>query len=58
MESNLSYLNTYELHQDFLILLPKSKLTNLSAEKGSTKFDIYLDVKSKELVLSVNKEEE
>ena len=45
------YLDTYVLQQDMRIRLPKSILTNLNAEKGVSKFDIYFDTKNKELVL-------
>ena len=58
MESALTYLDTYVLQQDMRIRLPKSILANLNVEKGTTKFDIYLDVKSKELIFRVHREEE
>lgn len=58
MESSLTYLDTYILQQDMRIRLPKSILANLNVEKGTTKFDIYLDVKSKELIFRVHREEE
>ena len=48
---NLIYLDTYILQQDMRIRLPKAILSNLSAEKGSTQFDIYYDPKNKCLVL-------
>ena len=43
MENDLIYLDTYLLQQDMRIRLPKAILTNLPAEKGKTKFEIYLD---------------
>lgn len=53
------YLDTYVLQQDMRIRLPKSVTSNLSIEKGKTKFDIYLDSEQKSLILRVheNKEE-
>lgn len=43
MDSKCVYLDTYVLQQDMRIRLPKSILENMSAEKGTTKFDIYLN---------------
>jgi hypothetical protein len=51
MEPTEIYLDTYVLQQDMRIRLPKSILTNLNAEKGITKFNIYFDLKNKELIL-------
>lgn len=59
MENDLIYLDTYLLQQDMRIRLPKAILTNLSVEKGKTKFEIYLDKKNVELrlrICSVNAE--
>lgn len=53
MENNLIYLDTYLLQQDMRIRLPKAILTNLPAEKGKTKFEIYLDKKNAELRLKI-----
>ena len=53
MEKDLIYLDTYLLQQDMRIRLPKAILPNLSAEKGKTKFEIYLDKKNVELRLKV-----
>lgn len=53
MENDLIYLNTYLLQQDMRIRLPKAILTNLPAEKGKTKFEIYLDKKNAELRLKM-----
>lgn len=58
MDNTVIYLDTYVLQQDMRIRLPKAILTNLSAEKGVSKFDIYLDTKSKELVLRLNENTE
>lgn len=57
MENNLTYLDTYILQQDMRIRLPKSILNNLNAQKGTTKFDIYLDTANNELVLKIHNEE-
>lgn len=57
-KSAIIYLDTYVLQQDMRIRLPKSILTNLNAEKGVTKFDIYFDTQSKELILKLSKDSE
>lgn len=54
MESKITYLNTYLLQQDMRIRLPKSVLTNMEAEKGVSKFDIFFDAKNKALILKIN----
>lgn len=51
MKEDLIYLDTYILQQDMRIRLPKSVLSNLSVEKGKTKFNVYLDKKDNVLVL-------
>ena len=56
-DTNEIYLETYVLQQDMRIRMPKSILTNLGAQKGKTKFDIYLDVATQELVLHKHDEE-
>lgn len=56
-DTNEIYLETYVLQQDMRIRMPKSILTNLRAQKGKTKFDIYLDVATQELVLRKHDEE-
>lgn len=53
MDNNRTYLDTYVLQQDMRIRLPKSIITNLSAQKGVSKFDIYLDTKTKDLILKL-----
>jgi hypothetical protein len=57
MESSLTYLDTYVLQQDMRIRMPKSILANLNVKKGISKFDIYLDPKTKELIFRVHQEE-
>lgn len=60
MQREPIYLDTYTLQQDMRIRLPKSILNNLPVTKGKTKFLIYLDQKSQEIILRVdesNKEE-
>lgn len=54
MDKNLMYLDTYVLQQDMRIRLPKSILTNLNVQKGISKFDIYLDPSSNELILKIH----
>lgn len=51
MEQDLIYLDTYVLQQDMRIRMPKSILTNMSAEKGKTRFAVYYDKSNKCLVL-------
>ncbi len=58
MENELIYLDTYVLQQDMRIRLPKSIITNLSAEKGVSKFDIFFDTKTKDLILKINRNTE
>ncbi|WP_418749998.1 AbrB/MazE/SpoVT family DNA-binding domain-containing protein [Frisingicoccus sp.] len=57
MSDELIYLDTYLLQQDMRIRLPKSILENLNAEKGKTRFAIYLDKSSDQLVLKKCSEE-
>lgn len=57
MESNEIYLDTYVLQRDMRIRLPKAVLSNLQADKGKTKFDIYLNSNDKSLVLRIHKSE-
>lgn len=54
MAGEIIYLDTYILQQDMRIRLPKAILSNLNAEKGITKFDIFLDPEEKTLVLKVH----
>lgn len=51
---SITYLDTYVLQQDMRIRLPKSILANLNAEKGVTKFDIYLDTQKMEIILKLS----
>ena len=53
MNKELIYLDTYSLHQDMRIRLPKAILNNLPVEKGTTKFTIYLNPEEKELILRI-----
>ncbi len=48
---DLIFLDNYVLQQDMRIRLPKSVLSNLNAEKGITRFNIYLNLSNKSLVL-------
>lgn len=57
MNADEIYLDTYLLQQDMRVWLPKSVLSNLGAEKGKTKFDIYFDSKNHSLVLKIHGEE-
>lgn len=51
MKNDLIYLDTYILQQDMRIRLPKSVLSNLSVEKGKSKFSIYIDRTNNRLIL-------
>ena len=57
MES-LIFLDTYVLQQDMRVRLPKSILSNMSVEKGKTKFDIFLDFKENALIFRIHNEKE
>ena len=58
MDSTVIYLDTYVLQQDMRIRLPKAILANRGAEKGVSKFDVFLDTKNKELILRLNNDPE
>lgn len=58
MESDLIYLDTYVLQQDMRIRLPKSILTNMNVKKGISRFAIFFDKESNQLVLKVAQNEE
>lgn len=53
MTNELVYLDSYCLQNDMRIRLPKAILTNLSAEKGKTVFDIYFNPETRTIVLRV-----
>ena len=48
------YLDTYVLQKDMRIRLPKQILTNLDVKKGETLFDVYVDTKTKEIILRIS----
>ena len=55
MNRNTStYLDSYTLQSDSRIRLPKSVLTNLNATPGTTRFDIWFDAETKEVVLKIS----
>jgi hypothetical protein len=58
MSDSCIYLDTYVLQQDMRIRLPKAILSNLNIEKGTTKFDMYLDSDKKSLILRIHEEKE
>ena len=45
------YMDSYLLHKDYRIRLPKAIENNFGATPGETFFDIYFDVSSKEIIL-------
>lgn len=57
MKDSYIYLDTYVLQQDMRIRLPKAILANLAAEKGVTKFQIFLDADNQSLILRKCEEE-
>jgi hypothetical protein len=53
---SLIYLDNYVLQQDMRIRLPKAILSNLNAEKGVTRFNIFFDSQNKFIVLKPEEE--
>ena len=51
------YLDTYVLQQDMRIRMPKSIISNKNVEKGKTRFDIYLDLLNKAIVMKIHEED-
>lgn len=51
------YLDTYVLQQDMRIRMPKSIISNMNVEKGKTRFDIYLDLLNKAIVMKIHEED-
>lgn len=51
------YLDTYILQQDMRIRMPKSIISNMNVEKGKTRFDIYLDLLNKAIVMKIHEED-
>ena len=56
MDDRCVYLDTYVLQQDMRIRLPKAILSNMKAEKGATKFDIYLNSDEQALMLRIHRD--
>ena len=57
MDDKCVYLDTYVLQQDMRIRLPKAILSNMNVEKGTTKFDIYLNSDEHALMLRIHPED-
>ena len=51
------YLDTYVLQQDMRIRMPKSIISNMNVEKGKTRFEIYLDLLNKAIVMKIHEED-
>ena len=51
------YLDTYVLQQDMRIRMPKSIISNMNVEKGKTRFDTYLDLLNKAIVMKIHEED-
>ncbi len=56
MNDKLIYLDTYVVQKDMRIRLPKSILTNMNVEKGTSTFDFYYDKKNNSLVMKLSGE--
>lgn len=54
MNEKCVYLDTYVLQQDMRVRLPKAILSNLKVERGTTKFDIYLNSDEQALMLRIH----
>lgn len=52
------YLDTYLLQQDMRVRMPKTIISNLKAEKGKTKFDIFLNPEERSIILRVHEEKD
>lgn len=50
-ENNLVFLDSYTVQQDLRIRLPKCVQDNLQVQRGTTRFDIFLDIQAQALVL-------
>ena len=48
------YLDSYILQKDNRIRLPKTIVENMGVVPGETFFDVFLDVKKKEIVLKMS----
>jgi hypothetical protein len=51
--AQLVYLDDYILQKDMRVRMPKEIIKNLDVKPGESYFEIYIDLKNKELVLSV-----
>jgi len=51
MENDEIYLDSYVLQQDMRIRLPKQVLNNLNIEKGKSVLDIYINSKTRDIIL-------
>lgn len=58
MENDRIYLETYVLQKDMRVRMPKALIANLNLKKGCSKFDIYLDIEAKEIILKLCSPEE
>lgn len=56
MGEDLIYLDTYILQQDMRVRMPKTVVTNLNLTRGKSRFDIYMDVAQKVIILKPCKE--
>ncbi len=56
-DSERIFLSTYLLHKDNRIRLPRAIENNLPVVPGKTHFDIYFDVKNRELILKISEKE-
>ena len=54
-EASRIYLDEYVLQKDMRIRMPKEIIKNLSVVPGMSFFEVYLDPKRNEIILSVKK---
>lgn len=55
MDKDLVFLDTILLQQDMRVRLPKSVLMNIDGEPGKTRFEVYFNAITKEIVLKSKK---
>lgn len=51
--SSRIYLDDYVLQKDMRVRMPKEVTKNLNIKPGETFFEVYIDTKNREIVLSV-----
>ncbi len=49
------YLDEYVLQKDMRVRLPKEIIQNLKLKPGESFFEVYLDAKEQEIILTIKK---